>query len=178
MSTACSCNPSGRVGGSRRHITLVSRRHVRDARPEGPAVELRRADGRPHLQLQPALRGVRGLLGADVVPQGGVGSVGRDLLLRLEHGQRALHRAEGPVLRAVRQGVARPRLAVVPRRRGELGLRPRAARRRGRFGGWHAPRPQPARQEREPLLHQPRVGRGAAEEGVRRVVWPPKYLVA
>ena len=35
----------------RRHITRVSRRHVRDARPEGFEVELRRPDGGPHLQL-------------------------------------------------------------------------------------------------------------------------------
>ena len=35
----------------RRHITLVSRRHVRDARPEGFEVELRRADRGPHLQF-------------------------------------------------------------------------------------------------------------------------------
>merc|ERR1711939_562451 len=50
----------------------------RHARPEGFEVELRRPDRGPHLQLQPALRRVRGLLGADVLPQGGVGGVGRD----------------------------------------------------------------------------------------------------
>ena len=159
--------PSPRL---RRHITLVSRRHVRHARPEGFEVELRRPDRGPHLQFQPALRGVRGLLGADVLPQGGVRGVGRDLLLRLEHGQRALHRAEGPVLRAVRQGIEGPRLAVVPRRRGQLGLCEGAARRRGRVHRRNAFGPQPAGQERQPLLHQPGVGRGPADEGVRRVV--------
>ena len=150
----------------RRHITLVSRRHVRDARPEGPAVELRRPDGGSHLQFQPALRGICRLLGADVLPEGGVRGVGRDLLLRLEHGQRAHHRAERPVLRAVRQGIEGARLAVVPRRRGQLGLRSRATGWRGRLHRRDAPRPQPAGQERQPVLHQPGVGGGAAEEGL------------
>ena len=105
-----------------RRLTRTPRRHVRHARPEGPAVELRRADRGSHLQFQPALRRVRGLLGADVLPEGGVRGVGRDFVYDSNTGNELFTAPKG---RSFEQFVKESRVsrAVVPRRRGQLGLR-------------------------------------------------------